>query len=285
MKNLQIGYDLPNSQKRKVKRISQRVFDLKNRMGTIILGERYYDSDQEFDLKINKQGEILKIAIADNKDSLNLIEEHQYSAGKKIKSIYTNKKGGIESNYILQNTWNDNHLVKQEKYSHDLELISTKVYIYNSDDQNTEINLYDKEGILKWRVIEHFEDGSIEPHKSLTYDSDGRHTHSHYYEYYENGSLKEETGENTDDISGFRTIERYDEQGRLTFNSVVGGIWKRTYKYNETSLVSVEYEHRNKLHDIVNFEYEFDLFGNWVVRNHYRNEMPFARTIRHLDYY
>lgn len=204
--------------------------------------------------------------------------------GERLKETHDNdyRHNATQSHYVYSA---DGQLKEIMIHGHENNVVKKIILKYDKEGKVSEENSYDSSGVfIEKKVYKRNMDGQV--HTKTRYGRSGEELDEVYF-HYKNGRLSflshidirggEESAAN---------CNSYDDFERLVEYSRTGGKFVDNYKYDDNGLLTMQRKQSyNKRDDVIAFKYNFDDRGNWTDRIFFRNEIPFAKSIRKMEYY
>jgi len=217
-----------------------------------------------------------------------------------IESVYTTtenkgnpKKNALSSKYTYMYDKHGN-LIENDIYF-TLSVLRDKngkvIYKYNDEGVNIEREIYDQNGLLKYKEICRYDDMGNRVQEDK-YNTAGQLDSKRVNRYDGYGNIIEMNRYKQDGTLKLKEISKYNLEGkeieRTTYNPEIDIRWREAFKYdvkgNEIE-VSAYTSDGNPYYTRTNRDETFDLNGNWLLRVTYNDDKPLEIIERVIEYY
>lgn len=227
----------------KVKNITKRVYNAKNKDGQLVLGTIVADPMENWDIQFDKKGFIQAKKCFDTNNELALSYSYNYKKNNKLvkKSLLDSKDQLIEKTLYTYNT--KGRCIQEVIYKADGAMLLAYTYIYNRKGTLEEMKIdVPKNSVISLARYEYIYDDKGQRIGQKNYDRESNKL-TQTYEY------------------------KYDNKGNriehLIINHTGNFSFKWTYKYNEQGLQIAMQRHFNG-GTTCEYQYTFDAKGNWT---------------------
>jgi len=272
-----------------IKSIRQRVYHAYDKFGEIERGELFkewmasYNCQDDYLEEFNFDGQTIKKTYFNQDGSISGSYTYKFIESRLAEECFNNirwpHRGG---SYILTNSYDDNgNLIKSISESDSHLSNYVQIYKYNNNNQLIEIRSYSPNGIFQQKVKQSYNQNNLIYLKE-TYSSNGHLGKQEQFEH--NGNKLKIHRINYFPKGGFHgdpVSKSYDTNGNLLHYRVNSRI--EDYFYDKSNLL-IKQTTGDK-NEILTYTYEKDDIGNWIKKTHFRNDIPFAITIREIEYH
>lgn len=273
---------------RSLKSVKQRAYSAIDKFGEVQLDRQIELSifpmqKENYFVELSPEGKTIKEVYYKDTEKVYESKINTYLGSRMMESNLQDLNGVRSS---LHYVYSSDDIVKEVlKLNPKNEIIQKTIYVYDEDKKLIEKNYYGEDGLFEQKkTFTRNGDGKII--KISTFDRAGIIIGEDLYSY--NGkTLVQHTHNYFHDGGDFLSVYyTYDDKERLIGYSSHDGKFTDRFEYNEEGLLLRHLNHHyEKRDDHVRFVYTFDSKGNWLSRTHYRNNIPFAKTIRQYEFH
>jgi len=222
------------------------------------------------------------------KGSVKSVMEIKYALGEKADSALKSKI--LYQKYTLFDL--NGYETESTLFANGNEFLSSK-YLFGADGKQVEMDEYNPDGTLNLHVTYKYDKKGFRSEANFIWSEDRKigemtETKDYYYEIIQNdiytsvlykneyrGYCIEEDYLKADSSLSFKFVAKYDFRGNKLesgyFHKSGKLSWMTRYKYDRyDNLIESRVYKSNRIAVLSRYKYQFDLAGNWVIRNESR---------------
>ena len=263
--------------KGKVKSITETSFEVEEKFGEYVKGQRdgIHDQYDELNLQFNTDGNLiqeLRIYLSGSASKRVFVFDNQHRCIEERFSYIKRNEESYRDQFSVKNYYDDyGNVILKDNYSSDGKITEIDTLYYNKDGNLIEIKAFDTDGDMGGKVL-------------YKYTTDGKKSEEAVYS--SDGSLLSK--QSTDYDGGLKIKDSYQQNNHyqiMVYDQSQQIVERSTYKIlNKDNVLN---EDNLKLTSSWMFQYEYDEHGNWINQYQYQEDEknPTYVVEREIEYY